>query len=157
MKAFLRNSRIAPKKAALIADLVRNKKVVDALDMLKFTPKKGAKIIAKVVKSAAANAENNFKQDKDSLYISEIRVNDGITYKRSIPISRGRMHPILKRNSNIWVTVSPEVKKSKDEKNTNETKAPKKEKSNKKKVEKAEKKEEVKTEEKKSKKEVKKT
>jgi len=116
MKAFLKNSRISPKKAALIADLVRNKKVTEALDLLKFTPKKGAKIMTKVIKSAAANAENNFKQDRKTLYISEIRVNKGLNYRRSVPISRGRIHPILKRNSNIWVVVSPEAKPSDDKK-----------------------------------------
>ncbi|EKD47754.1 MAG: hypothetical protein ACD_65C00302G0002 [uncultured bacterium] len=103
MQAVLRQTRISPKKANLVAGLVRGKNVEDALAILKFTPKKGAGILAKVVKSAAANAENNFKQDKNSLFIKEIIVNEGITYKRSLPCSRGRMHPILKRNSHITV------------------------------------------------------
>lgn len=105
MKAILRRIRISPKKANLIAALVRNKNAQEALDILKFTPKKAAKILKKVVESAIANAENNFKQNKDSLYIKEIIVTQGVTYKRSLPISRGRTHPILKRTSHITVKV----------------------------------------------------
>ena len=105
MKAILRKTRISPKKANLIAALVRNKNVKDAIDILKFTQKKGALILKKVVESAAANAKHNFKQDLDSLYIKEILVTEGITYKRSLPISKGRMHPILKRTSHITVKV----------------------------------------------------
>ncbi len=108
MKAILRRIRISPKKANLIAALVRNKKVQEALDILKFTPKKAAKILKKVIESAVANAENNFKQNKDSLYIKEIIVTQGVTYKRSLPISRGRTHPILKRTSHITVKVEAE-------------------------------------------------
>lgn len=101
MKAILRRIRISPKKANLIAALIRNKNAQEAIDILKFTPKKAAKILKKVVESAIANAENNFKQNKDSLYIKEIIVTQGVTYKRSLPISRGRTHPILKRTSHI--------------------------------------------------------
>jgi len=105
MQAILRQTRISPKKANLVAGLVRGKKVSDALNTLKFTPKKAAKILAKVIQSAAANAENNFKQSIDTLYIKEIIVTEGATYKRSMPQSRGRIHPILKRNSHITVKV----------------------------------------------------
>lgn len=109
MKAILRRIRISPKKANLIAALIRNKNVQEAIDILKFTPKKAAKILKKVIESAVANAENNFKQNKDSLYIKEIIVTQGVTYKRSLPISKGRTHPILKRTSHI--TVKVEAKK----------------------------------------------
>lgn len=105
MKAVLRNIRISPKKANLVAGLVRGAMVTDALDQLKFTPKKAAQILHKVVSSAAANAENNFKQKRDRLYIKEILVTKGPTYKRSVSISRGRAHPILKRTSHITVQV----------------------------------------------------
>ncbi|PIP66055.1 50S ribosomal protein L22 [Candidatus Peregrinibacteria bacterium CG22_combo_CG10-13_8_21_14_all_44_10] len=114
MQAVLRQTRISPKKANLIAGLVRGKNVNEALNLLKFTPKKGAAILAKVIKSAAANATNNFKQDKSTLYIKEIIVTEGATYKRSMPASRGRTHPILKRNSHI--TVKVDVKISEDKK-----------------------------------------
>lgn len=105
MKAVLRRVRISPKKANLIAGIARGKKVSDALAVLKYMPKKGAKIIYKVIHSAAYNAKNNFKQDLEDLYILSIVVNKGPTLKRSIPASRGRSHPILKRTCNITVEV----------------------------------------------------
>ncbi|MBU0727098.1 50S ribosomal protein L22 [Patescibacteria group bacterium] len=115
MKAILNRIRISPKKANLIAGMVRGKKVKEALSLLKFMPKKGADILYKVVHSAASNAKNNFKQKTDDLVITKILVTKGPTYKRSIPISRGRMHPIRKRTSHITVEVGvaagEEVKK----------------------------------------------
>ncbi len=108
MKAIARNIRISPKKANLVAGLVRRKNAQEALDILKFTPKKGAKILYKVLHSAVANAENNFKQKKETLTVKEIVVTEGPTFKRSVPVSRGRAHPILKRNSHITVTVGME-------------------------------------------------
>ncbi len=111
MKAIAKHVRISPKKANLVAGLIRRKNAVEALDILKFTPKKAAKILYKVLHSAMANAENNFKQDKNSLIIKEIVVNEGRTLKRSVPISRGRVHPILKRTSHITISVGlPEEK-----------------------------------------------
>gem|GEM_PF-390404 len=105
MKAVLRKIRISPKKANLVAGMVRGQKVNDALGLLKFMPKKGAKILYKVIHSAASNAKNNFKQSMDDLVITKILVTKGPTYKRSLPISRGRTHPILKRTSHITVEV----------------------------------------------------
>lgn len=122
MKAIARHLRISPKKANLVAGLVRNKNAVDALAVLKFTPKKAAKILYKVVKSAISNASNNFKQKEEDLIIKEIVVTEGSTFKRSVPISRGRMHPILKRNSHITVVVGlaegdePKTEKQEDDK-----------------------------------------
>ncbi len=108
MKAIAKHVRISPKKANLVAGLVRRKNAVEALDILKFTPKKGAKILYKVLHSAIANAEHNFKQKKEALMITEIVVNEGRTLKRSIPISRGRVHPRKKRTAHIYVTVGIE-------------------------------------------------
>ncbi|EKD93750.1 MAG: 50S ribosomal protein L22 [uncultured bacterium] len=105
MIAHLRKIRISPKKMNLVAGLVRQKRVKDALAILKFTPKKAAQILGKVVQSAGANAQNNFKQDMETLIVKEIIVNDGPTYKRFQPVSRGRSHPILKRTSHITVKV----------------------------------------------------
>jgi len=105
MKAVLKNVRISPKKANLVAGLVRGAKVDDALGQLKFTPKKAAGILYKVIHSAAANAENNFKQKRDRLYIKEILVTKGPTMKRSVSVSRGRMHPLRKRSANITVVI----------------------------------------------------
>ena len=105
MKAIAKNVRISSKKVNLIAGLVRNKEVQAALDLLKFTPKKAAGIIAKVIESAAANAENNLKQKREDLIIKEIIVNEGVTYKRSVPASRGKVHPIRKRNAHITIAL----------------------------------------------------
>ncbi len=127
MKAVLRQTRISPKKANLIASLVRKKNVQDALNILKFTPKKGAQILRKVVASAAANAEANFKQNTAELYIKEIIVTEGPTYKRSVPISRGRAHPILKRTSHITVKVEAKEGVKKAEKATEAKEEPKEE------------------------------
>ena len=121
MKSILRQIRISPKKVNLVAALVRNKKVTDAVSILKFTPKKSALVLKKVIESAAANAENNFKQNKDDLYIKEIIVTEGTTLKRSIPVSRGRTHPILKRTAHI--TVKLEVKEGLKPKKAVATKA----------------------------------
>lgn len=133
MKAVLRQVRISPKKANLVAELVRRKKVTDAIDTLRFTPKKAARIIRKIIESAAANAETNFKQNKDLLYIKEIIVTEGPTYKRSLPISKGRVHPILKRTSHITVkveaveTIKEVKKKAPVKKEANKVEEPKKE------------------------------
>jgi len=103
MYAVARNLRISYKKANLVAGLVRRKNVEEALAILEYTPKKAANMIAKVIASAAANAVNTFKQNKKDLYIKEIIVNEGVTMKRSVPISRGRMHPILKRSCHVTI------------------------------------------------------
>ena len=105
MKAVLRTIRISPKKANLVAGTVRGKKVNEALALLKFMPKKGADILYKVVHSAASNAKNNFSQSMDELHVTKILVTKGPTFKRSLPISRGRAHPIRKRTSHITVEV----------------------------------------------------
>lgn len=103
MKAILRQVRISSRKAALVADLVRGKKAEDAIAILRFTPKKASQMIKKVIESAVANAESNFKQNKETLYVKEVIVTEGTTYKRGIHISRGRTHPLLKRTAHIFV------------------------------------------------------
>lgn len=108
MKATLRNVRIAPKKANLVAELVRGKNAVEATRLLKFTPKKGAKILYKLINSALANAENNFSENKNSLVIKEIKVSKGLRLKRYIPVSRGRAHPLQKDSSHIHVILGTE-------------------------------------------------
>ena len=96
--------------------MVRRKSVVEADSILRFTTKKAAEIVRKALASAVANAENNFKQDKETLYIDEIIVGKGPTLKRFNPVSRGRAHPILKRMSIITTKLGvkgeePESKK----------------------------------------------
>ncbi len=101
MKAYGKNIRISPKKLRVVAEVVRGQNAKEALSFLKFAPKKWANLLYKVLKSAVANAENNDNQKADTLYISSLIINKGIVYKRWNPVSRGRMHPILKRTSNI--------------------------------------------------------
>ncbi|MBI5413723.1 50S ribosomal protein L22 [Candidatus Peregrinibacteria bacterium] len=106
MKAIRRYLRISPKKVNLVADLVRGKNVDEAINFLRFTPKKSAKPLMEVIKSAVANAEQNFKQQRKDLYVSKIVVNGGSTLKRHRPVSRGRAHPILKRTCHIVAEVA---------------------------------------------------
>ena len=88
MKAIRRYLRISSKKVNLVAGLVRGKPVTEAINFLQFTPKKSAKPLMEAIRSAAANAEQNFKQKREDLYISKIVVNEGATLKRSRPVSR---------------------------------------------------------------------
>lgn len=106
MKAIRRYLRISPKKVNLVADLIRGKGVESAINFLQFTPKKSARPLMQVLKSAVSNAEQNFKQNRGNLYVSKIIVNEGSTLKRSRPVSRGRSHPIRKRTSHIIVEVA---------------------------------------------------
>lgn len=106
MKAIRRYLRISSKKVNLVADMVRGKPVEQAINFLRFTPKKSAKPLMETIKSAAANAEQNFKQQRKDLYVSKIIVNEGTTLKRHRSVSRGRTHPILKRTSHITVEVA---------------------------------------------------
>lgn len=104
-KAIAKYVRISPLKVGYICDEIRGKQVDEALSILKFTPKKGAKAIEKVLKSAVANAENNFNLDRDSLYVSEAYANEGPRMKRFRPKARGMAYPIIKRSSHIGVVV----------------------------------------------------
>jgi large subunit ribosomal protein L22 len=125
MKAILRNIRISPEKANLVAGLVRGAMVTDALNQLMFTPKKGARILYKVIASAAANAEHNLKQNRDRLYVKEIVVTKGPMYKRGISVSRGRVHPILKKTAQIRVRVDVMASAPKTEKTPKPSKSTK--------------------------------
>ena len=107
-KAKLMGVRVSPQKAKLVVDLVRGKSVSEALDILAFTNKSAALVVAKLVKSAAANAVNNQKMDEASLYIKEIWVGPGKTLKRFMPRAKGSASRILKRTSHINVVVSDE-------------------------------------------------
>lgn len=104
-KAIAKYVRISPLKVNFICDEIRGKQVDEALTILRFTPKKGAKELEKVLNSAIANAENNFNLDRDSLYVTEAYANDGPQLKRWRPRARGMAYPILKRTSHIGVVV----------------------------------------------------
>jgi len=105
VSAILKGVRISPQKARLVADLIRGKKVDNALDILNFSPKKGAEIIKRVVESAIANAENNNGADIDELKIKTIYINKGTVLKRIRAQSKGRAAKIIKPTSHITVIV----------------------------------------------------
>ena len=104
-KAILRSARISPQKARLVADQVRGLPVERALNLLKFSDKKAAHMIYKVVLSAIANAENNLGADVDELKVKTIMVDEGPTLKRFMARAKGRGTRILKRTSHITVVV----------------------------------------------------
>lgn len=104
-KAIAKYIRIAPRKIRVVMDLIRGKDVSEAFAILKFTPKVGADVIEKVLKSAVANAEHNLDLNVDKLYISSCCVDQGPTLKRIHPRSRGQAFKILKRSSHVTVAV----------------------------------------------------
>ncbi|MBL9141147.1 MAG: 50S ribosomal protein L22 [Phycisphaerae bacterium] len=103
-KASHKFARIAPRKARLVADLIRDKSVDAALAALEFSPRRGAWFIKSVLKSAIANAEES-NADIGRLVVSESRIDEGPTIKRFQPKDRGRAHSIKKRTSHIHVAV----------------------------------------------------
>jgi large subunit ribosomal protein L22 len=105
-KATLTYARIAPRKVNIVADLIRGKDVELAVGILNNTPKKASPLLAKLVKSAAANAENNNGMDADKLYVSAVYANPGPIMKRMQPVSKGRGYRINKRTTHITVVVS---------------------------------------------------
>ncbi len=122
MKAYLHSVRIAPKKAALVARMVRGKSVPDAMYALERTNKKAARLIEELLRSAMANASHNLKQDPQMMVIKEIVVNKAQVYHRGTPMARGRMRPMRKFMSHIELSLgfpgdAPE-KKSKVKKAT---------------------------------------
>ena len=103
--AKLKYARISPQKCRLVADLVRGQSVGLALATLRFSPKKGAKLVRKVLESAIANAENNLSADIDELKVEAITVDTAPVLKRFHARAKGRGNRIVKRNSHIVVTV----------------------------------------------------
>ncbi|MBI5558280.1 MAG: 50S ribosomal protein L22 [Deltaproteobacteria bacterium] len=104
-KAVVKNIRISPQKARLVADMIRGQHIGTALNTLKFSMKKGARIIRKVVESAVANASQNEAIDVDTLYVKTIYVDGGPMLKRIRPRAMGRATRILKRSSSITVVL----------------------------------------------------
>jgi large subunit ribosomal protein L22 len=102
-----RFARISPRKARLIADMIRGRDVQDALNVLKFSPHRAAAMISKALTSAVANA-GEAEADVESLFVKEARVDEGPRMKRFQPKDRGRANPILKRFSHIIVVVDQE-------------------------------------------------
>ena len=103
--AILKGVRLSAQKGRLVADLVRGKPVDQALNILHFSPKKGAKIIKKVLESAIANAEHNDGADIDTLKVKTIYVEKGVVLKRFTARAKGRGNRILKPTCHIFLTV----------------------------------------------------
>ena len=105
VRALASNQPVTPRKGRLVLDLIRGKPVEEALAILEFLPQGSARIVWKTVKSAAANAENNFNLDPDQLVVKSATAGDARTLKRFRPRSRGRVSPLLKRYSHIEIVV----------------------------------------------------
>lgn len=104
--AQLKHARLSAQKARLVADQIRGLPVGQALNLLSFSPKKGAGILRKVLESAIANAEHNEGADIDELRVSVIQVDEGPSMKRMSPRAKGRGNRIVKRTSHVSVTVA---------------------------------------------------
>ncbi len=106
VKAIAKDTGLSPKRMRPLADMVRGKKVDEALSLLRFTPTPKARVVAKLVRSAVANAENNFQMDPADLRIVRIYVDDARSLRRFRPRSRGRVSPIRKHSSHITVVIA---------------------------------------------------
>ncbi len=105
VKAIAKTLRIPPRKARIVIDLIRGKDVAEAAAILKFTPNAAADAIAKVLKSAVANAVNNNEMNEEKLYVKACYANEGITLKRFMPRAKGSASAIHKRTSHITIVV----------------------------------------------------
>jgi len=106
VKAVAKDTGVSPRKVRPLVDMVRGKKVDEALTVLRFTASPTAKVVAKVIKSAAANAENNYQMSPSDLEIVNIFADEARTLKRYRPRARGRVGHILKRSSHITAIVA---------------------------------------------------
>ena len=104
--AILKGARISAQKVRLVADQIRGRGVEEALDILQFSGRKGARLLKKVLESAIANAEHNAGADIDDLLISTVFVDEGKTMKRIKPRAKGRADRILKRSCHITIKVA---------------------------------------------------
>ena len=97
--------RVSPRKVRLVVDQIRGKEVEDALNILKFVPKRSASIVAKTLRAAIANAESTQSVDVDRLYVKRVLVDEGTTSKRSLPRAMGRATQIRKRTSHLTIVI----------------------------------------------------
>jgi large subunit ribosomal protein L22 len=112
-KAVSKYNRISARKTRLVANMVRGEKAANAFYILKFTPQKAARLVEKTLKSAVANAENNFSAGKEDLFISEIMIDEGPTLKRYRPRARGMASAIMKRTSHVTIVLESKEKQNK--------------------------------------------
>ena len=106
VRAVAKHIRMSSRKVRLVVDLVRGMDVDEALTLLDYTPKAAAQVVAKVISSAAANAEENYGISRETLYVSSIWADQAPTLKRGRAGARGRYKPLLKRGSHITVLLS---------------------------------------------------
>ncbi len=106
VKAICKNARISAKKMRDIASAVQGMPVAKAIDVLSYSPKKGAFLINKTIKSAVANAENNNGLAADELVLKSVRIDEGMTFRRTMPRARGSANVIRKRTAHITVVLS---------------------------------------------------
>jgi len=106
VQAVAKYIRMSSRKARLVVDMVRGMEAQAALNMLKFVPKAASQPVTKLIRSAMANAEENYGLSPDALYISEIAADEGPTLKRGRFGARGRFKPILKRSTHLKVVLS---------------------------------------------------
>lgn len=105
-RAIAKYIRISPRKVRLVVDLIRGKKISEALAILQYTPKRASMAVTKVLKSATANAEHNLQADRDELFVKGAFVDQGPTLKRFQPRAMGRADLQRKRTSHITIVVS---------------------------------------------------
>jgi large subunit ribosomal protein L22 len=110
-KAIAKYIRVSPRKVRAVVDLIRGKKIDEALAILRYTPNRATEAITKVVKSAAANAENNLQLSKDDLFVKLCYVDQGPTLKRMMPRAQGRADVMRRRTSHITVVVGEKESK----------------------------------------------
>ncbi|MBE7064817.1 MAG: 50S ribosomal protein L22 [Ruminococcaceae bacterium] len=108
-KAVLKYARISPRKVKIVLDLIKGKSLDEAYAIVRYTPKAASELIYKLLKSAEANAVNNFELDADKLYVADAYASQGPILKRMQPVSRGRGNRINKRTSHITVVVKERV------------------------------------------------
>ncbi|HIS02913.1 MAG TPA: 50S ribosomal protein L22 [Candidatus Pullichristensenella avicola] len=104
-RAVAKYVRVSPRKVQIVIDLIRGKKVDDALAILMYTPKSAAPVVEKLLNSAIANAENNLEMNRDDLYVAEVYANQGPTLKRYWARSHGRADMIKKHTSHITIVL----------------------------------------------------
>ena len=109
-RAFLKGFRESPRRVRMVAEMIRGKRVADAIAILKFQQRKAAKMLLKVLNSAIANASENEQADADSLVVKKVDVDGGPVQKRWMPRSMGRANRLLRRTSHVTVVVDETAK-----------------------------------------------
>jgi len=109
VQALTKYARMSPKKVREVAREIQGRPAAEALDLLKFIPRKSARLIAKTLTSAVANAENNHNLSSDALTVKRALIEEGPAFRRFQPVARGSAHPIRKRTSHIRIILSDEV------------------------------------------------